>query len=123
MWWRREVGAESAFQAIVADVRANRRGKSISEVADELEARLVAAGIFWPREPSLWIAQDIADPYWPLRHPIKLIRDIRASRGIDDHPDGIDDETTDAADREELLDLLRGHPVVRSAGYSPSAPD
>jgi hypothetical protein len=108
--------------AAVADVGANRRGKSIAEVADELGARLVADGIELPREVLMWHARGVVEPYWPLLHPIEVIRGMWASRGADDaeYPALFDGEATE--NREDALGfLLREHPDVRSVSFSPSA--
>jgi hypothetical protein len=111
--------------AAVADVGANRRGKSIADVADDLGVRLVADGIQLPREVLMWHARDIVEPYWPLLHPIEVIRGMWASRGADDEdsleePALFDGEATE--DREDALGfLLREHPDVRSVNFSTSA--
>jgi hypothetical protein len=119
----------SAFAAAFADVRANCRGKSTAEVADELGARLAGDGFVMPREALMWHARDITEPHWPLRHPIEIIRGIRASRGVRDedsfdNPDPFDDnEPPDDPEREALVDLLHEDPNVRGISFSSSEPD
>jgi hypothetical protein len=124
----------AALALALAAARANRRGRSISEVANEIEARLISDGFVYPREMVMWHARDIVEPYWTLRHPIEVIRGIRASRrGRDENPfedseffgdpDPFGDEATDDPEREALLDLLRTDPSLRGVSFSSLAPN
>jgi len=97
-------------------------------VAGELEARLAAEGGVWPREILMQIARNIAEPSWPLRHPIEFVRGICANRGVGDEglpeePDPFEDQPTDDPEIDALVLFLRGYPGVRAVGYSSSAPD
>jgi len=85
----------SAVAAAYADAHTNRRGKSTAQVADELEARLAAIGIVWPRETLMSHARGIVEPYWPLRHPIEFVRAIHASRRERDLDSSVDSDSLD----------------------------
>jgi hypothetical protein len=110
--------------AAVADVGANTRGKSIAEVADELGARLVADGIKLPREVLMWHARDIVEPYWPLLHPIEVIRGMWASRG---DSQALTNEAWSIAQARGITPISEGGvdiyrvPMGRNVGYAGGA--
>jgi hypothetical protein len=81
----------------------------------------------------MWHARIMAEPHSPLRHPIALIRDMWAGRGVDnddsfDHGDLDGDEawpTDDRPDPEQiaLVDLLHEDPGVRGISFKSTAPN
>jgi hypothetical protein len=122
------VGLHRGFAAAVAAVRANRRGKSTSDVAAELEARLASDGNGLPPELLMWMARDIAEPFWRLRHPLEFLREIRASRRLRaqeslDEPDQLDDEPPNNPEVDALARTLGDNPSVRAVGFSSSTPN
>lgn len=126
---RRSEVEGAALGAAVRAVRANRRGKSTAEVTDELESQLAASGRSLPREALAYLAREIAEPHWPLRHPIEFVREIRASRRRRDEDPfgdfgdsfGFDEAGEDGF--SELLHQVREKPDVRSARFAPDDPE
>ena len=125
---RRASASTAVFAAAVAEVSANRRGKSTSDVAAELEARLASDGNGPPPEVLMWMARDIAEPFWCLRHPLEFLRQMRASRHLRaqeslNQPDQLVEEPPNDPEMDALALTLGGNPSVRAVGFSSSAPN
>lgn len=127
---RRSQVEGAALGAAVRAVRANRRGKSTAQVTDELESQLAASGRSLPRSELAYLAREIAEPHWRLRHPIEHVREIRASRrrgGEDPFGDFGDSFGFDEAGGEngfsDLLHQVREQGDVRRARFAPDDPE
>jgi hypothetical protein len=80
-WFRRRVELEGeARRAAYDEVRANARGRPVDEVRVDLERVLRARDVRVPREALGWTARWMAGPWWPLRHPVQFLREMRTFR-------------------------------------------
>jgi hypothetical protein len=69
-----------ATRAAHDEVNAHARGRPVDEVRVDLERALRARDVWVPPEVLDRIAQGMADPWWPLRHPVQFLREMRMLR-------------------------------------------
>lgn len=112
------------FTAAMDDVRSNRRQRSVADVSEKLRAGLAADGVVWPDESLQSIARNIIDPNWPIRHPIKFMRERSRRDSTDSHElvGGRRGGELESADREVLLSTLSALPAVEAIEFSMTRP-
>jgi hypothetical protein len=80
-----------------------------------VEARLVSAlrgrDAFVPMETVRSLARSLSDPWWPLKHPVQVAREIRDRKRVDPESARCEAEADELADR---LDGLQEVEQIRS---------
>jgi len=79
----REAAGLDHFDVAFAALRRARPRPSVTEAAEVLRQALAADGVIWPQSSLLEIARTVVEPSWPLRHPVKFLRE-RAVRDRND---------------------------------------
>jgi hypothetical protein len=69
-------GLTGDIAAVYREVERTARGRPIAEVRDELERRLRERGVQLPPEALQLddVARAMAEPRWPLKHPVEFLR-------------------------------------------------
>lgn len=92
--------------------RRQARGMSTAEAQKCLEDALRARGVSLPESVTAHLARSMADPWWPVKHPVAFwneFHEARRDHGGDDVHDPMDDPELRWLERRLVkLDQLRG---------------
>jgi hypothetical protein len=69
-----------AQRAAFDEVKAHARGRPVVEVRLDLERALRARDVWVPPAVLDRIARAMAEPWWPLRHPVQFLHEVRTLR-------------------------------------------
>jgi hypothetical protein len=104
-WFRRHVELRGEAQRAAYDeVNAHARGRPVDEVRVDLERALRARDVWVPPEVLDRIAQGMAEPWWPLRHPVQCLREMRTLRSGSEGDN--EDEDSELATTDRLWEAL-----------------
>jgi hypothetical protein len=104
-WFRRHVELHGEAQRAAFDeVNAHARGRRVDEVRLDLERALRARDVWVPPEVLDRTAQAMAEPWWPLRHPVQFLREMRTLRNGSESDD--EDEDSEVATTDRLSKAL-----------------
>ena len=111
----------ASLEAASGALRRTHRGRPVDEVLTALRARLGSDAPTWPDAVMLEVARMVANPFWPLRHPIQFMRSYRGGQTETNEQPTVETES----DREfQLLsERLRDRVGVRVVGMSSTEPD
>lgn len=115
---RREVDRlAEEMQAVIQTVRREVRGKPRAEAQRHLEESLRSHGMWLPLSVSRNLARHMADPWWPLRHPLGFWKEFRGAR----REAMVDQTQIEESNREmeELVARLEDIPELRSVKAPP----
>jgi hypothetical protein len=109
---RREVDRfADEIQAAIKSVGRKARGMSIAEAQKCVSEALGARGLELPDSATREFARSIADPWWPVKHPVAFWKEFQGARREDDVADSDpllnDPELAWLERRLEKVDQLR----------------
>lgn len=119
---RREVDRlAEEMQAVIQAVRREVRGKPVAQAQQHLEESLRSHGMWLPRPVSRNLARHMADPWWPLKHPLGFWQEFREAR----REAMVDQTEIEESNREmdELVARLEDIPELRSVKAPPRPGD
>jgi hypothetical protein len=100
-WFRRHFEVHNeATRAAHDAVRAHARGRPVDEVRVDLERALRARDVWVPPEVLDQAARAMAEPWWPFRHPVQFLREIRTLRN------GSEGDNEDEDSEDAILDRI-----------------
>jgi hypothetical protein len=89
-----------AQRAAYDEVKAHARGRPVDEVLVDLQRALRARDVWVPPEVLDRIAQGMAEPWWPLRHPVQSLREMRTLKN------GSERDNEDEDPHEAILERI-----------------
>jgi hypothetical protein len=105
-WFRRHIELEGeAVRAALDEVNAHARGRRVDGVRVDLERALRARDV-WGVPPEVLdrTARGMAEPWWPLRHPLQFLREMRTLRNGSEGDN--EDEDPDDATLDRISEAL-----------------
>lgn len=106
---------------MIQTVRREVRGKPAAEAQQRLEDALRAEGMWLPRLVRRNLARHMADPWWPMKHPLGFWREF-----LDSRREAMADQTeieVSNGEMEELVARLEDVPELRSIKRRGSSDD
>lgn len=93
-WFDAEESAESRRNSeerwrligeAMREASASARGRPVDQVQEDFRRALQARGVTMSPDQLAWLSRAMADPLWPLKHPILAARERREVRRQDKH--------------------------------------
>ncbi|MEV6270907.1 hypothetical protein AB0L64_27340 [Kribbella sp. NPDC051936] len=123
----RERGVAEHFDAALASLRSPRPRPTVTEAAEVLRQAAAADGAIWPQSSLLEIARTVVEPSWPLRHPLKFLRE-RATRDRGDSeqtigsPIDVEHDAVESGQRQRVALDLTAYDAVKGVEFLAARP-
>jgi hypothetical protein len=113
--------------AALAALRRARPRPTVREAAEVLRQALAADGAIWPESSLLKIARAVVEPSWPLRHPLKFLRERGTHDQVDSEqtigwPIGSEHDVVESAQRERVALDLSAYDAVKGVEFLAARP-
>jgi hypothetical protein len=96
-----------AIKSAIDEVQRDSRGLPVAVVEARLVSALRKRDAFLPIKHVRCLARDMADPWWPVKHPVQAMREVRSHRTSTD-PDStrLEAEADHLEQRFDLVDQV-----------------